>query len=135
MHAHLLGNTISIFTKNTYLKTVKDLLSRIPTCDAEAVTKVTARKVLYLAPNTKKCYWKAAWTVIYIQSPSVSYSWNKWIRNPAPFECLDRVFGKKKLGTVYKDYNRDFSLLETDTLHVVASFVTFSSSPKSFFMA
>lgn len=59
MLAHLLENTISIFTKNIYLKKVKDILSRIPTCDAEAVTKVTARKVLYLVPNTKKYYRKA----------------------------------------------------------------------------
>lgn len=57
----MLEATVSIFAKkkkrNVWGK--KDLFSRFPTFDMDAVTKFTTRKGLYLVPKAEKYYQKA----------------------------------------------------------------------------
>ena len=56
----MLEATVSIFAKNKRnVWGKKDLFSRFPTFDMDAVTKFTTRKGLYLVPKAEKYYQKA----------------------------------------------------------------------------
>lgn len=89
--------TVSIFAKNK--RSVwgkKDLFSRFPTFDMDAVTKFTTRKSLYLVPKAEKYYQKAVWAIICTLctlTPRTSEM------QESSSECLDRTFRVKEIKT------------------------------------